>query len=51
MDHETAVRLQAAERYLLDQFSPEERRGFEEHFFGCPECADQVRAASILAAN
>lgn len=51
MDHETAVQLQAAERYLLDQFSPEERREFEEHFFCCPECASEVRAGSILAAN
>src|SRR5713226_6939319 len=51
MDHEIAVRLQAAERYLLDEFSPEERREFEEHFFGCRECAEEVRAASIFSAN
>jgi hypothetical protein len=51
MDHETAIRIQAAERYLLDEFSAEERKEFEDHFFGCPECADEVRSASILAAN
>ena len=51
MDHETAVQLQAAERYVLDEFSPEERADFEEHFFGCPGCADEVRAATLLAAN
>ena len=51
MNHETAVKIQAAERYVLDEFSPEERAGFEEHFFGCAECANDVRAASILAAN
>lgn len=51
MDHETAVQLQAAERYVLDEFSPEERADFEEHFFGCPGCADEVRSATILAAN
>src|SRR6185295_5047433 len=51
MDHETAIKVQAAERYLLDEFSPEERTEFEDHFFGCLECADEVRAASILAAN
>src|SRR5579863_6936438 len=51
MDHETAIKMQAAERYILDEFSPEERTRFEEHFFDCPECADDVRAASILAAN
>ncbi|HVP47749.1 MAG TPA: hypothetical protein VMT32_14240 [Bryobacteraceae bacterium] len=51
MDHETAVKTQAAERYILDEFSPEDRTGFEEHFFECVECANDVRAASILAAN
>src|SRR5258707_14842799 len=51
MDHETAVQLQAAERYVLDEFSPEERADFEEHFFGCRGCADEVRSATILAAN
>jgi len=51
MDHETAVQLQAAERYVLDEFSPEERADFEEHFFGCPGCADEVRSATVLAAN
>jgi hypothetical protein len=51
MNHETAIKIQAAERYVLDEFSPEERTDFEEHYFECPECADDVRAASILAAN
>lgn len=51
MDHETAVQLQAAERYVLEEFSPEERADFEEHFFGCPGCADEVRSATLLAAN
>jgi hypothetical protein len=51
MDHETAIKIQAAERYVLDEFTSEERADFEEHFFGCRECADEVRAASILAAN
>jgi anti-sigma factor RsiW len=51
MDHKTAVKIHAAERYVLDEFSPEERTDFEEHYFACAECADDVRAASILAAN
>ena len=51
MDHETAIRIQAAERYVLEEFSPEERAEFEDHFFECVECADEVRSASILAAN
>jgi hypothetical protein len=51
MDHETAIQDRAAERYVLDEFSPEERADFEEHFFGCPGCANEVRAATLLAAN
>ena len=51
MDHETAMRIQAAERYVLDEFSPEERAEFEDHYFGCAECGDEVRSASIFAAN
>ena len=51
MDHETAIRIQAAERYVLEEFSAEERAEFENHFFECMECADEVRSASILAAN
>lgn len=51
MNHETAIKIQAAERYVLDEFSPEERTDFEGHYFACTECADDVRAASILAAN
>lgn len=51
MDHDTAIRIQAAERYVLEEFPPEERSAFEEHFFECPECAEEVRSASIFAAN
>ena len=51
MDHKTAVKIQAAERYVLDEFSPEQRTEFEDHYFGCTQCADDVKAATILAAN
>jgi len=51
MDHDTAIRIQAAERYILEEFPPEERAEFEEHFFECPECAEEVRSATIFAAN
>ena len=51
MDHETAIRIQAAERYVLEEFPPEERAAFEEHFFECPACAEEVRSATIFAAN
>jgi putative zinc finger protein len=46
MDHQEAIRLTATERYLMDELPPELRDQFEEHFFDCPECALDVRAAS-----
>ncbi len=48
MDHETAVRLEAAERYLLGQLTPQEGDEFEEHFFTCPVCAEEVRDGMAL---
>src|SRR5271163_1004886 len=48
MDHTTAARTMAVEKYLLDEFSPEERDAFEEHFFSCDECAQEIRAGAAL---
>jgi hypothetical protein len=48
MDHNEAVRLSATEKYLLGELSPEVRDQFEEHFFECMECAEDVRAASAF---
>jgi hypothetical protein len=51
MDHEEALRIQAPEKYLLGEFSDLERDQFEEHFFTCPACAAEVRAAAVFEAN
>jgi len=51
MDHQLAVTNQAAERYVLGDMSQEERDAFEEHFFTCASCADDVRATSEFAAS
>jgi len=51
MDHETAIRLNATERYYLGELSEADRDGFEEHFFSCPECAEDVRALTTFADN
>jgi hypothetical protein len=51
MDHETAIQLEAAERYALGQLSPQERDSFEEHFFLCSVCAADVRELAALKAN
>jgi len=48
MDHDTVVRQKMTERYLLDELELSTRSEFEEHFFGCPECAMDVRAASLF---
>jgi hypothetical protein len=51
MDHETAVQLKATERYFLGELTGADQEGFEEHFFTCPECAEDVRALTVFAAN
>lgn len=43
MDHDISIKTQAAEKYLLGELQPEEREAFEQHFFECPECAEEVR--------
>lgn len=45
MDHTEAVKQMAAERYLLDELTPNAREAFEEHAFDCPDCALDLRAA------
>ncbi len=51
MDHEGAVQTGAVERYVLGEMKPEERELFEEHYFECENCALDVRAATVFAAN
>jgi len=51
MEHDEAVRSQAAERYVAHELSPAEQEAFEEHFFDCPECAKEVRFEMTFAAN
>jgi hypothetical protein len=48
MDHATAMRKAIAESYMLDELSEEERAEFEEHFFTCPECAEDMKALAIF---
>jgi hypothetical protein len=48
MDHNEATKEMAAERYLLNELTPELRDAFEEHVFGCPECALDLRAGSAF---
>ena len=48
MNHSEALKEMAAERYLLDELSPEARDAFEEHMFDCPDCALDVRSGSAF---
>ncbi len=46
MKHELAIASHAAERYLMGEMSAEERDAFEDHFFSCATCAEDLRAAA-----
>jgi hypothetical protein len=48
MEHSQAVEQMAAERYLLNELTPEAREAFEEHVFDCPDCALDLRAAAAF---
>lgn len=51
MDHETADRINATERYFLGELAGDDREEFEEHYFMCPECTEDLRALTVFAAN
>jgi hypothetical protein len=48
MNHQEALQKNATERYLLNELDPELRDQFEEHLFGCQECALDVRAGAMF---
>jgi hypothetical protein len=51
MDHTEAAKTAAIEKYLLGELPESQREAVEEHFFSCPECAEQVRLAAVFHAN
>jgi len=48
MNHSEALQQMAAERYLLDELTPDAREAFEEHLFDCSECALDLRAGAVF---
>jgi anti-sigma factor RsiW len=48
MNHSEALEQLAAERYLLDELTPDAREAFEEHMFDCQECALDLRAGAVF---
>ena len=52
MDHSDVARLQAVEKYVLGELPANLRDEFEEHYFDCSECADDVkRLATFVTAS
>lgn len=42
MTHQEAAQSGAVERYLLEEMTPDEGLRFEEHYFTCPICAEEI---------
>jgi hypothetical protein len=51
MTHKDATDAGATDKYLLGQLSEDERDQFEEHFFSCTECSEDVRLTAIFLDN
>ena len=51
MEHTEAVQLKAAERYVLGELSGDLREQYEEHYFGCSECAEDLKLAAAFVEN
>lgn len=48
MDHAEATETHATDLYLLGELSAAEADAFEEHYFDCVECADDLRVGMQL---
>lgn len=46
MDHNYAIENHVAEGYLLEDLDEAERDAYEDHYFGCTTCADEVEMVS-----
>ena len=51
MDHQTAVKIQATEKYILGELTAVEREEFEEHLSDCSRCMEDTHTADVLAVN
>ena len=49
MNHNEAIELQAAVKYVLGELSAAQRDEYEDHYIDCPECAKDVHAAAAFA--
>jgi hypothetical protein len=46
--HQQAIRTLAAERYMLGEMTDDERETFEEHYFNCRFCVEDVKAIDLM---
>jgi len=51
MDHSEAIDGKFTERYLLGELTPAQRDQFEEHYFDCAICADDVQTGAVFVDN
>ena len=51
MNHTEAIRRGCTERYLLEEMDQDERHEFEEHFFECRECAEDLKVTTAFLDN
>jgi hypothetical protein len=51
MDHNQAIDGKFTERYLLGELTPAQRDQFEDHFFDCAVCADDVQTGAGFVDN
>jgi hypothetical protein len=48
MDHGEAMQMQVTEKYLLGELSASQVSEFEEHYFDCEECTNDLRLTSLF---
>ena len=51
MDHQDIVNAKPLDSYLLGELGERERAEFEEHFFSCETCAEELVSAVKFVDN
>ena len=51
MKHEFAIATHAVERYLMGDMPADERDAFEDHYFSCETCAEDLRVTARFIEN
>src|SRR5688572_16341384 len=51
MNHHELEQKETVERYVRHRLAAEERRAFQEHYFACDQCFEQVQTAARFIAG